>query len=270
MKTNFSIGLSLLIAIAASAQNPNLRGTLSQGFDDLGTIKVQAEQGDVVAQVKLADAYLLHNQSSDALNWYEAAAKQKSIEGEYEAGNLLLFGRFGIPKDQSISAKPTEGLKWTYLAAINGHQGAWRNMAKALQTGTGCSTNLIESYSWLNLLADTGDIVGRVEMNNLALKLSSDEILNGKSLAEEMKSGHWPQLDLTHSATSIVPLVLQGISGPKSNRLAIINNITFAENDTSAFKVNGQIVKVTCLKISDVGVMIKVEGEDEPRLLRQK
>ena len=270
MKTKSLVGIFLSIAIIALAQNPNLRSTIVQGFGDLGTIKVQAEKGDVVAQVKLADAYLSHNQSEDALNWYEAAAKQKSIEGEYEAGNLLLFGRFGIPKTQSISAKPTEGLKWTYLAATNGNQGAWRNMAKALQTGTGCPTNLVESYSWLSLLADTGDIVGRVEMNDLALKLSSEDILRGKSLAQEMKLGHWPQLNLTQLTTPLVPLVLQGISGLGNNRLAIINNITFAENDTSALKVSGQIVKITCLKISDDGVLIKVEGEDAPRLLRQK
>ncbi len=270
MKTILLICLFVPVAIVASAQNPELRGVLAQGFDDLGSIKIKAEQGDTVAQVKLADAYLSKNQSVNALGWYEAAAKQNSIEGEYQLGNLLLFGRFGIPKDQSVIAKPTEGLKWNYLAATNGHHGAWRNMAKALQSGIGCSTNLVEAYSWLALLADKGDITGRVEMNNLALKLSTEEITHGKLLADEMKAGNWPQLAIAKPTTHPVQLVLRSVSGPQSNRLAIINKSILAENDTTAFKINGQIVKITCLKISDDGVLIKVEGEDEPRWLHLK
>jgi hypothetical protein len=107
-------------------------------------------------------------------------------------------------------------------------------------------------------------------MNNLALKISSEEITHGKLLADEMKAGHWPQLAMAKLTIPPVPLVLRSVSGPKNNRLAIINNSILAENDTTAFKVNNQIVKITCLKISDDGVLIKVEGEDEPRLLQIK
>ena len=141
-------------------------------------------------------------------------------------------------------------------------------MAKALQTGTGCLTNLVEAYSWLTLLADTGDIVGRVEMNNLALKLSSEEILRGKSLAQEMKLGHWPPLETNRNTET--PLVLKSIVGPEGNRLAIINNSTLGENETATVKVKKTIVKIKFLKISNDGVLIKVEGEDEPRLLQIK
>jgi TPR repeat protein len=271
MKTTLFSGLIFsVVTIGALAQNAEMKGTLIQGFGDLGAIKIRAEQGDATAQVKLADAYLSHNQSVDAAKWYEAAAKQDSVEGEYQLGNLFLWGRFGIPKEQSIVAKPTEGLKWTYMAATNGYREAWRNMAKSLQNGIGCSTNLVETYAWLALLADSGDIVGRVDMNNLALKLSSEEITRGKSLEDEMKKGNWPQLNLGQPTASLVPLILQGISGSENNRLAIINNTILAENETTAFKVNGQIIKIKCLKISDDRVLIQVEGEDEPRWLRQK
>jgi TPR repeat protein len=262
------IGLFLLIAGTGLAQTPELRNIVTQGFGDLGTIKVQAEQGDVIAQVKLADAYLSDSQPANALNWYTAAAKQKSVEAEYQIGNLLLFGRFGFPKDQSVSAKPMEGLKWTYLAATNGNQQAWCNMAKALQSGAGCATNLVDAYSWLILLADAGDIVGRVEMNNLSLKLSSTEILRGKSLAEQMKLGHWPPLQIEQNAQAT--LILKGISGTEGNRFVIINNSTLSENDVVPIETKTGIVKVKCIKINDDSVLVKVEGEDKPRLLQFK
>jgi hypothetical protein len=40
------INLFLLISMELLAQNAELRGTLDQDFSDLGTIKIQAEQGN--------------------------------------------------------------------------------------------------------------------------------------------------------------------------------------------------------------------------------
>jgi hypothetical protein len=259
MKTKILASLFQLISIGLLAQNAELRGTLNQGFGDLGTIKIQADQGNAAAQIKLADAYLSNFKSSDALKWYEAAAKQNSVEGEYQLGALLLFGRVGIPKEQQVQAKPIEGLKWTYMAAISSHKEAWRNMAKALQSGIGCSTNLVEAYAWLSLLADTGDIVGRVEMNNLALKLSNEEILRGKSMTQEMKAGHWPQLSsrlpIDDSAFKIGSIVI----GKKS--LVIINNHTLSEGDQ--FRVSGKqgAFNVTCVKIETNSVQVQMKAK---------
>lgn len=263
------MAFSLLFAVAASAQNAELRGTLAQGFSDLGAIKIQAEQGDVAAQVKLADAYLSNFKSTDALEWYRAAAP-KSLEAQYQCGNLLLFGRSGIPQDKRITPNPAEGIKWTYSAAINGHKGAWRNMAKARQSGIGCSTNLVETYAWLSLLAETGDIVGRVEMNNLALKLSSEEILRGRSIEQDMQMGHWPKLVIQKNSKPDLGLKLNGLTPSGANPMAIINGKTLAEGETATIKFKKGTVNVKCLKIQADSVLILVDGEDEPRLLHMQ
>jgi TPR repeat protein len=266
MKTKLVTVCALLVGIAASTQNAELRGMLGQGFRDLGTIKIQAEQGDVASQVKLADAYLSNFKSSDALEWYKTAAP-KSLEAQYQCGNLLLFGRPGIPQEKKVVANPAEGLKWTYSAAINGYKEAWRNMAKAQQGGVGCSTNLVEAYAWLSLLAETGDIVGRVEMNNLALKLSSEEILHGKSIEQNMQSGRWPQLAIQKNAKSDLGLKLNGLISSGANPMAAINGKTLAEGETANIKLKKGTVNVKCLKIDKDSVLILVDGEDEPRLL---
>jgi TPR repeat protein len=266
MKAKTFAGFFLSFGIAALAQNAELRGTLAQGFSDFGAIKIQAEQGDVAAQVKLADAYLSNFKSADALEWYKTAAP-KSLEAQYQCGNLLLFGRPGIPQDKKIAPNPAEGLKWTYSAAINGHKQAWRNLAKARQSGIGCSTNLVEAYAWLSLLAETGDIVGRVEMNNLALKLSSDEIRRGKSIQQNMQAGHWPQLVILKSSQPDLGLKLNGLIPSGANPMAAINGKTLAEGETANIKLKKGTVNVKCLKINKDSVLILVDGEEEPRLL---
>ena len=270
MKSTILSSSLILFAVSTLAQDAFTRGTLAQDFNDLGAIKIQAERGDVTAQVKLADACLVNFKSADALKWYEAAAKQNSVEGKYQLGNLLLFGRPGIPQEQSVPAKPVEGLKWTYSAATQGNHFGWYNMARALQNGIGCSTNLVEAYAWLALWADSGNIQGRVEMNNMALKLSAEEIIQGKSLFEKMKQGDWPELKISNRNLPSIPLELHGIFGPENHRFAIINNATLMEGDTSPVKVKKQSINVTCLKITEDAVQIKVEGEDESRILRMK
>jgi TPR repeat protein len=270
MKIKFLIALLLLISIDSFAQTAELRGTLNQGFSDLGQIKLQAEQGDSVAQIKLADAYLANFKSADALKLYEAAAKQNSIEGQYQLGNLLLFGRVGIPNEQQVQAKPVEGLQWTYQAATSGRKEAWRNMAKALENGIGCSTNLVEAYAWLSLLANTGDIVGRVEMNSLALKISSEQIVDAKNLTQQMESGHWPALLVQKNPESDLGLKLNGLIPSGANPLATINGKTVAEGETVSIKIKKEIVNVKCLKINSDSVVILVDGETEPRLLHMQ
>lgn len=268
MKSKILIGIFISIAICVSAQDASLRGTLSQGFNDLGQIKLQAEQGDATAQIKLADAYLANFKSADALKWYEAAAKQNSVEGEYQLGNLLLWGRVGIPNEQKVQAKPIEGLKWTYQAATNNHKEAWRNMAKALENGVGCSTNLVEAYAWLSLLADKGDIVGRVEMNNLALKISAEQILDAKNLSQEMESRHWPELPARTKSDSGLKLNGLILGGAKS--LATINGKTVAEGETVSIQIKNETLNVKCLKINSDLVVVLVDGETEPRLLQMQ
>jgi TPR repeat protein len=270
MKIKILINLFLLISMELLAQNAELRGTLDQDFSDLGTIKIQAEQGNVAAQIKLADAYLSNFKSADALKWYEAAAKQNSTEGKYQLGNMLIFGRVGIPNEQRVQAKPIEGLKWTYQAATSGHKEAWRNMAKALEGGIGCSTNLVEAYAWLSLLADTGDIVGRVEMNNLALKITSEQIVNAKNLAQKMESGHWPPLPAQKNPEADLVLKLNGLIPGGAHPLATINGKTVAAGETISIKIKKENLNVRCLKIDSDSVTILVDGETESRQLRMQ
>ncbi|HLH54103.1 MAG TPA: hypothetical protein VKY92_10870 [Verrucomicrobiae bacterium] len=59
-------------------------------------------------------------------------------------------------------------------------------------------------------------------------------------------------------------LVLKGISGSPAHRLAIINNETFAKGDTAKLKVDGTLVKVTCLDIRERSVVVTVGEAGQP------
>ncbi len=81
---------------------------------------------------------------------------------------------------------------------------AQQGRSKAPQRGLGVRPNLIEAYAWLQLFADSpeGSIVGRVELNTLALKLDTAGVRRAQQLAAQFKAGKWqrPVIRLTEAA----------------------------------------------------------------------
>jgi hypothetical protein len=53
---------------------------------------------------------------------------------------------------------------------------------------------------------------------------------------------------------------LKGISGCKTNRVALINNRTFAVGDLVKIKLAEKMVAVRCLEIRDESVIVSVGG----------
>jgi len=261
------IGL-LVTAGLAIGQNAELKGVLTQGFEDVGNLKVQAEDGNVQAQVKLANAYLANAKPAEARRWYEAAAVQNSAEGQFQLGNLLLSGKRVTSPAQSVMAEPNAAVGWIYAAATNGHKGAWRSLARCLQTGSGCATNLSEAYAWLTLLADAGDIAGRTEMNQSALALSSSDIVAGKTIFAAMKDGRWPAPPAVEIPRIEKFLRMQGVTISPKEKLVIIGNRSLAEGEQTYLNVGGQLVGMTCLNIDSNSVQVQIEGETKPRTLR--
>ena len=70
--------------------------------------------------------------------------------------------------------------------------------------------------------------------------------------------------------TFVSSLVLKGISGPKSHRLAIINNRTFEIGEEAEIRSLGQTFRVKCVEIRDDGVIVSVNGQSQKLSLGPK
>lgn len=190
-KATISLLLTAILLATTTLAQDSLSGTLTMGLGDVAALKRNAEAGDAAAQVALGDTLASHWRASEALQWYRKAAAQGNVEEEYRVGNMLLFGGFGNPKALAVQPNRAEGIRWTYMAATNGYPQACYNMARVLTEGIGTSTNLIAAYAWLKLFAETpgGSIVGRVHMNELALKMDTDSLGRAEALAARFKAG---------------------------------------------------------------------------------
>jgi hypothetical protein len=89
-------------------------------------------------------------------------------------------------------------------------------------------------------------------------------------MAQEMKAGHWPGLPILINSKLDSELKLNGLIPGGTNPLATINGKTFAKGETISIKIKKENVDVKCLKINADSVLILVDGENEPHLLRMQ
>jgi len=164
-----------------------------------------------------------------------------------------------------------EGIHWTLQAATNLYPDALHDMSRAYQKGIGVGTNLLQAYAWQQLYAETGpgSILGKVELNQMALTLDTATIRAAQELAAKYKQGIW-QLPPIQKVPDGTTLKLNGLVGGNTP-LAIINGKTFAEGESQVL-TRGQpgSITVRCIKIDTNSVLISLQGENAPRRLLMK
>lgn len=261
-----------VLAVCTVPAEDALSGILKMGTADVAQIKQKAEAGDAAAQVALGECLASSFHATEALEWYRKAAAQGNLEGKFHAGQMLLFGAPGIPTKLSVQPNQTEGIRWTFLAATNHHPYACWNMAKALSQGLGTSTNLIAAYAWLKLFSETssGSIMGRVQMNELALKLDGASLQSAQNLAVLFKAGNWQAPVARLIPEGDARLKLNGITYGGNAPLAVINGKTLSEGETIKILIKPTTLTIKCLKIEKDCATVAIEGEDCPRILRAK
>jgi hypothetical protein len=265
--------LALISAVLVSTAAPaptGWRRFLPTVSGNVAIAKERAERGEAKSQVELADNLAANQLVAQAIIWYRKAAEQGNVEAKFRLGDILLNGAMSVPDaDQRVAPKPAEGVRWTYEAATNFHSGACRNMSYALEIGLGITTNIVESYAWLDVYARSNSSSASTDMDRLALRMDLKQIRESHALAQQFFKRQWPHHVAQTFAEADLALKLSGITiGPVS--LAIVNGQTLEEGDSVTMTAKNGTARVNCIKINQDSVLIAVEGEGEPRTLRFK
>jgi hypothetical protein len=248
-----------------------LSGSLSGWSGDTGklpglaVIKAAAETGDAEAQLKLGRSYHGTFDYQTAVKWFRLAAEQGLAEAQTEMGAALLNGRPPITRGKTgVKADLPQAIKWFHLAANQGESGAMSQLGQCFQTGNGVPANRVAAYRWLKLASDRGRVVAKVYLDRLILEMSAAEIAQGQTMAERFVPRKAAPSPVPPSGPTAGGLVLKGISGNATNRLAILNDKTFAVGETRTIHINGTNVSVLCLEIREASVSVRLEGRSDP------
>ncbi len=139
-----------------------------------------AEKGDVDAMFCVGQMYAngfgVPMDDAMALKWYGMAAGEGHPEALYRLA-LMHANGWGV----AMNDVPAAG--FYRLAAGFGYTPAQAAMGYCYKHGAGVDKDLIKAYMWFDIAAHNGDVSAASERDNLADRLTAEEIQEGRDSA---------------------------------------------------------------------------------------
>jgi TPR repeat protein len=185
MRILFRIYVScLLVAIILSSGFVAFSPEIRAEDVTLESVRMQAEQGDLDAQLRLGLFYTLGSSVppdyGEALKWYTMAAEQGDSGAQFEVGIMYRLGAPGYPKNYS------EAAKWFRKAAEQGKTGAQYNLGNFYRFGQGVPQDCVHSYAWLSVAASQRYRKAIASLDSLTAEMTPQQIEKGRDLSARL------------------------------------------------------------------------------------
>ena len=143
-----------------------------------------AKQGQAIAQYHLGLLYAngqgVPKDDAQARQWYEKAAAQGHADAQANLGSLYDYGRGG-PQDFKMA------VRWYLRSANQGNDLAQRKLGLLYERGDGVPKDYVQAYMWYKLGAANGGKTAALQRDELAIRMTSDQLAEAKKLAREWK-----------------------------------------------------------------------------------
>ncbi len=143
-----------------------------------------AAQGHATAQVNLGVLYAngqgVPSDYAQARKWYLKAAAQGHATAQFNLGVLYANGQ-GVPSDYA------QAREWYLKAAAQGHARAQVKLGVLYAEGRSVPQDYVFSHMWFNLAAAQGEELAVIGRDQIAQKMTQEQIAEAQRLAREWK-----------------------------------------------------------------------------------
>jgi uncharacterized protein len=143
-----------------------------------------ADQGNVDAQVRLGIMYRngrgVPVDYVKAVKWYRLAADQDNAKAQFDLGELYADG-------QGVAVDYAEMVKLHTRSGEKGFVDAQDVLGLMYENGIGVPVDNVKAYLWYDLAASQGGMNDADKREQIAKKLTPEQIVEAKKLAREWK-----------------------------------------------------------------------------------
>ena len=147
-----------------------------------------AKQGQAIAQYHLGLLYSndqgVPKDDAQARQWYEKAANQEQADAQVNLGGLYDYGR-GVPQDFKMA------VRWYRRSADQRNDLAQKKLGMMYERGEGVPKDYVQAYMWYKLGATNGAKPVAVLRDELAIRMTSDQLVEAQKLVREWKPKHY-------------------------------------------------------------------------------
>ena len=180
--------LALTLTLTSCATDPVARGMYRYQLGDYDVaevwFRIAAKQGNAGAQHNLGVMYEngqgVPQDDAEAVKWYRMAAEQGYDKPQNNLGQMYRNG-LGVPQDDA------EAVKWYRKAAEQGLAEAQFNLGNMYSKGEGVPQDDVLAYMWFNLAVAQGIDVAKANRDDVATRMTSEQIAEAQRLAREWK-----------------------------------------------------------------------------------
>ena len=120
---------------------------------------------------------------AEALRILRPAAEQGDAEAQNAIGSMYSNGD-GVPQDYA------EAVRWVHLSAEQGYASAQRGLGYAYKNGFGVPQDFVQAHMWLNLAGSQGSPMAQSWRDDVASRMTPDQIAEAQQLAREWIAAH--------------------------------------------------------------------------------
>ena len=135
------------------------------------------------AALSAAQQYYYKGEFKKAAPLFQALAERGNVRAEFFLGGMYLSGT-GVPQDYA------QALKWSSAAAKRGSTAAQFNLGKMYEQGLGVKQDIVEAHMWYSLSASSGDEQATRQRDEVAHRMSYDQIQEARKRAKAWLQAH--------------------------------------------------------------------------------
>ena len=157
--------LTILAVILGLAWPPVVQAQVEGDVEeDLDRLRDRSEEGDAVAQYKLAEwhriGFVVERDDAEALSLYRRSAEQGHVLAQFQLGQMYERGKI-VEKD------PAKALDYYLKAAEQGHLDAEYAVAHSFHVGDGVVQDVVAAIVWYRKAAEQGHVGSQLTLGDL-------------------------------------------------------------------------------------------------------
>lgn len=218
-----------------------------------------ADQGNARARFGMGTLYEfgtgVEKDAKEAAQWYRLAVDQGHATAQNNLGTLYERG-LGVRQD------PLEAARLYELSARQGDGDAQRNLARLYRDGVGVRADAVVAYAWLNLAAsaDEPNTHALAEREQIAARLSREQVVEGQRLSREWKPGQ------ALGTSKLKPVLVAGLAPPTMQLTQASFTGRFParpEGQQGVTTCNTRCENSTCYRTYDSGKQVEYQARQK-------
>lgn len=137
------------------------------------------------AEIEKGRILMEENRFEEAMEEFLPAARSGNADAEELIGVMYAMG-LGVERDDE------RAFEWYLRASMKGHPGAQSGIGWYFEVGRGTPVDLVRAYLWYGLSAIGGDPDAAVSIEEVAKKMTPDEIRRAEVLINDYRPWMYP------------------------------------------------------------------------------